>query len=306
MRRHLALAAVVLALGGCARAPVGPIAPLALEQVPPAPALIDASARETVLGFVHAYADSPLDGGAALARLVDGPELQRWATWLGVQQAQFPGGIVGRVELRHVRFLGTEPLAGAVGARVALGATVRFTFAPDEGDPFERARILDGPVTLASVRPGDWRIIDFTRDGMPMTDGIQLFRDEVRAEGGVSVRLDSLFMFPPQWQFNLVIENRSRRPIRLDPDATGLYVERIDGSFERYEGVPSLALDVPLPPDRGTQALLAFPQQGSAEGRSLVLTFRHDGRPLRFSFPLEDLVSSVPPPPPMDAGPTAG
>lgn len=306
MRRHLALAAVVLALGGCAREPVGPAAPLALEQVPPAPALVAASARETVLGFLRAYADSPLDGGASLAELVTGPELQRWVTWLGVQHAQFPGRIVARVELRSVRFLGTLPLSGAVGAQVALGAAVRFRFAPDEGEAFEQARVLDGPVTLASLRPGDWRILDFTRDGLPMTDGIELFRDEVRTEDGVSVRLDSLFMFTPQWQFNLVIENRSRRPIRLDPDATGLYVERLDGSFERYEGVPSLGLRVPLPPERGTQALLAFPEQDSAEGRSLVLTFRRDGRPIRFSFPLEDLVSSVPPPPPTDAGPTAG
>ncbi len=298
MRRHLALAAVVLALAACAREPVGPAAPLAPEQLPAAPALLDASARRTVLEFLDAYANSPLDGGASLARLVAGPELERWVTWLAVQDAQFPGRIVGEVELRRVRFLTSAPVRRATGAQVQLSATVRFRFAPERGDPFERARILDGPVALVSARPGDWRIVDLTRDGVPMTDGIELFRNEVRTVDGVSVRLDSLFMFTPNWQFNLVIENRSRRPIQLDPDASGLFVERIDGSFERLEGIPSLALGLPLPPDRGVQALFAFPQQDSAAGRTLVLTFRGDRGSLRFSFPLEDLVSSVPPPPP--------
>ncbi len=304
MRRHLGLVAVLLALGACAREPVGPAAPLALEQLPATPALVAASARETVLEFLRAYADAPLDGGASLAELVAGPELERWVTWLGVQDAQFPGRIVGEVDLRHARFLSTVPLRRALGAQVALGATVRFTFTPEDGDPFQRARILDGPVSLVSLRPGDWRVVDLTRDGVPMSDGIELFRNEARTEDGVSVRLDSLFMFTPNWQFNLVIENRSRRTLRLDRDASGLFVERGDGSFERYEGVPSLALQVPLPPERGVQALLAFPQQDSAEGRSLVLTFRRDGEPLRFSFPLEDLVSSIPPPPPTDGART--
>lgn len=306
MRRLLPLAVVALALASCAREPVGPAAPLALEQVPPAPGLAAASARGTVIELVRAYADAPLDGGAALGALVTGPELERWVAWLAVQNAQFPGVIVGQADLRGARFDGVIPLPRAVGAQVTLAATVRFTFTPDEGEPFERARILDGPVRLVSLRPGDWRVADLTRDGVPMTDGIELFRDEVRTEDGVSVRLDSLFMFTPNWQFNLIVENRSRRPIRLDGDATGLYEELPDGSFERTRGVPSAALVGTIPPGRGVQALIAFPQQDSATGRSLVLTFRGDGRALRFAFPLEGLVNPVPPPPPTDGVPTGG
>jgi len=306
MRRVIALAAAALALAACAREPVGPSAPLALEQVRPFPGLVAASARRTVLELVQAYADAPLDGGTALAQLVTGAKLERWVYWLGVQNAQFPGRIVGRADLRHVRFDGLLPVPRAVGAQVTLGATVRFTFTPNDGEPFERARILDGPVRLVSLRPGDWRVVDLTRDGVPMSDGIRLFRDESRTRDGVSVRLDSLFMFTPNWQFNLAVENRSRWPIRLDPDATGLYLERSDGSFERIAGVPSVALTATIPPGRGLQSLIAFPEQGSAAGRSLVLTFRRDGRALRLAFPLEDLVSSVPPPPPTGEAPTAG
>lgn len=235
-----------------------------------------------------------------------GPKLERWVYWLGVQDAQFPGRIVGRADLRGARFDGWTPLQQGIGAQVTLGATVRFTFTPADGEPFERARILDGPVRLVSLRPGDWRVVDLTRDGVPMSDGIQLFRNEIRTEEGVSVRLDSLFMFTPNWQFNLAVENRARRPIRLDPGASGLYLERSDGSFEPTAGVPSAALTAPIPSQRGVQGLIAFPEQDSAAGRSLVLTFRADGRALRFSFPLEDLVSSVPPPPPTGGASTGG
>lgn len=306
MRRRSLLAAAALLLAACAREPVGPTAPLALEQVPPLPGLAAASARRTVIELVRAYADAPLDGGAALAELVAGAKLERWAYWLGVQNAQFPGRIVGRADLRHVRFDQLLPLPRAVGAQVALGATVRFTFTPEEGEPFERARILDGPVRLVSLRPGDWRVVDLTRDGVPMSDGIQLFRNEARLEEGVGVQLDSLFMFTPNWQFNLAVENRSPRSIRLDPDATGLYRELPGGSFERVAGVPSVGLAATIPPGRGVQGLIAFPEQDSAAGRSLVLTFRVDRRALRFAFPLEDLVSSVPPPPPTGEAPTDG
>jgi hypothetical protein len=306
MRRCSPLAAVLLLLAACAREPLGPAAPLALEQVPAAPSLVAASARRTAIDLVQAYADAPLDGGAALAQLVAGPKLERWVYWLGVQNAQFPGNIVGHVDLRGARFDGWAPLEQGIGAQVTLGATVGFTYTPAEGEPFARDRVLDGPVRLVSLRPGDWRVVDLTRDGVPMSAGIQLFHNEVRTEEGVSVRLDSLFMFTPNWQFNLVVENRSRRPIRLDAAATGLYRELPDGSFERTEGVPSVALRATVPPQRGLRSLIAFPEQDSAAGRSLVLTFRTDGRALRFAFPLEDLVSPVPPPPPTGGAPTAG
>jgi hypothetical protein len=130
-----------------------------------------------------------------------------------------------------------------------------------------------------------------------MSDGIELFADEVRTDGGLSVRLDSLFMFAPSWQFNVVVENRTSSPVRLDRDATGLYVRSADGGYERLDGAISPALTA-LPAGAGVQSLLSYPLQDSADGRVLVLTFRQDGRVLRFDFPLEDLVTAVPPPPP--------
>ena len=299
MRRppSVVLTLAVFISSACAPRAEGPSAPIAREQVPVAPALAGASARQTALEFLDAYASSPFDGGAALADLVTGDELERWAYWLAIQNAQFPGRIEGQADVRDVAFAGTAPVDRAIGAQVALRATVAFTFTPVGEDAFDRARILDGPVTLVSTRPGDWRVLDITRDGVPMSDGIQLFGDEVRTDGGVSVRLDSLFMFTPSWQFNVVVENRTAGEIGLDVEATGLFLHEAGGGFERVEGVPSPGL-LRVPAGTGVQSLVGYPLQDSADGRVLVLTFRQDRRTFRFNFPLEDLVTTVPPAPP--------
>jgi hypothetical protein len=297
MRRAPILVVLVsLALGACARAPDGPQAPIALEQSGAAPALAGGAARQTVLEFVDAYASTPRDGGASLGDLVAGPELERWVFWLAVQNAQFPGTVEGSRDLRAVHFVGTAPANRGLGARVEVGASVTFDYAPTEGEAFSRSRILDGPVTLVSTRPGDWRVLDLTRDGVPMSNGIELFEDETRADGGMSVRLDSLFMFTPNWQFNVIVENRTADEVRLDPTATGLYVREAAGAFERLDGAVSPALDV-LPAGTGVQSVLSYPLQESSDGRVLVLVFRAGRRDYRFDFPLEDLVTPVPPPP---------
>lgn len=310
MRRPLAFALVVasVALASCAPAPRGPAAPIAQEQVVAAPELTSSSSRQTVRELIEAYAGSPRDGGAALAELVTGDELERWVYWLGIQHAQFPGRVDGEADIRRIAFVGTAPVNQALGAQVQLSASVDFTYAPLGEDPFERARILDGPVTLVSRRPGDWRVLDLTRDGVPMSDGIELFTDEVLEDDGVAVRLDSLFMFTPNWQFNVIVENRTTEAIALDPEATGLYIEGPGGDFERVGGVPSPALGQ-VPGGTGVQTLLAFPLQDSADDRVLVLTFRSEEQVYGFDFPLEDLVRAVPPPPPTtgsDGGRTTG
>jgi hypothetical protein len=211
MRRAALVPLLIAVLGACSRDAEGPAAPIAAEQVTPGPALDAGAARQTVIDFLDAYANASSDGGAALADLVAGDEIQAWVHWLGVQDAQFPGTITGEPDLRGVAFIGSAPTKRAVGAQVDVGATITFSFVPTDGDPFERTRILDGPFTLASVSPGDWRVADLIRDGIPMSDGIQLFRGEERTDGAVTVELDSLFMFTPNWQFNVVVENARRR-----------------------------------------------------------------------------------------------
>jgi hypothetical protein len=143
--------------------------------------------------------------------------------------------------------------------------------------------------------------MDLQRDGVPMTAGIELFREETRSERNVDVTLDSLFMFPPNWQFNVVVRNSGPDPLILDPDLVGLYVGGA-GGFERVEPVLTRSLALVRP---GTQAegILAFRAQESATDRVLSLAYGSGRDLLRFDFPLDQLVTVVPPPPPTAAEP---
>ena len=61
-----------------------------------------------------------------------------------------------------------------------------------------------------------------------MSDSIELFRSQERTAGALKVRLDSLFMFPPNWQFNVVVRNLGSHDVVLDPDGAALFVDRGD------------------------------------------------------------------------------
>jgi hypothetical protein len=199
-----------------------------------------------------------------------------------------------------VAFIGSVDARRVTGAQVGLSASVTFLFEPLDEEAFERARILDGLVTLLQTEKGAYRVIDLQRDGVPMSAGIELFREEIRTEGAAEATLDSLFMFPPNWQFNVVVRNSGRSPLILEPDLAGLYVDGTEG-FERLEPVitGSLAL---VPPGMEAEGILAFPLQDSAEGRVLTLAYRSGRDLVQFDFPLDELVNVVPPPPPTTAG----
>jgi hypothetical protein len=295
-RRILFLLGSLLVLVACGPDPQGPQAPIAMEQVVEAPALDASAARQAVVDFVDAYAASPTEGVGALAQLVVGPELGSWVRWLNVQHREFGGSIDAVADVRDVEFIGSVDARRAMGAQVGLSASVTFLFEPLDEEAFERARILDGLVTLLQTEKGSYRVIDLQRDGVPMSAGIELFREETRSEGAAEATLDSLFMFPPNWQFNVVVRNSGGTPLILEPDLVGLYVEGAAG-FERLEPVitGSLAL---VPPGMDAEGILAFPLQDSAQGRVLTLAYRSGRKLVQFDFPLDELVNVVPPPPP--------
>jgi hypothetical protein len=299
---------VLLSLGvfsACTDEPVGPAAPIAPAQMTPAPALDASAARETVVQFIDAYRDSPTDGVEPLLRLVAGGDLASWAHWLDVQNREFDGTIQGAADVRDVEFVGSLTTPKATGASVGLSASVGFRFSPADGSPFDRVRILDGPVTLIRSAPGAYRVLDLLRDGVPMSDSIQTFKNQTRTEGDVTVRMDSLFMFQPNWQFNVVVENSGPVAMRLAEDGAALFVDR-GAHFERVEGTvavtPSL---LTIPAGATVEGSVSFRAQSTADKR--VFSLLYDGRgkaALTFGFPLGDLVTQVPPPPP-DEEPSA-
>lgn len=295
-------------LAACTEEPVGPAAPIAPAQLTPAPALDASAAREAVVEFVEAYRDSPTDGIDPLMALVAGPDLASWAKWLNVQNTEFDGTIRGASDVRDVEFVGAISTPRASGASVGLSASVAFRFSPNGDKPFEFVRILDGPVTLVRTAPGSYRVLDLVRDGVPMSDSIQPFRNQTRTDGGVTVRMDSLFMFMPTWQFNVVVENRSAHDVQLAEDGAALFADQGDG-FDRVGGRPRVTSSLlTIPAGETVEGLVAFRAQSSADGLVLSLAYGQGEDALSFEFPLADLVTSVPPLPPTDeqtaTGPT--
>jgi hypothetical protein len=263
-------------------------------------ALEAAAARQAVVDFVAAYAASPTEGSAALQRLVAGRELASWSRWLDVQHREFPGTIDAAADVRDVQFVTSLEAQQARGAQVGLRASVTFAYAPEGEDPFELARDLDGPVTLLRLDNGEYRVLDLVRDGVPLSSGIRVFQDQVQRGGGLEIVLDSLFMFAPSWQFNVIVRNTGTQAAIVDPQSAGLYV-----SGGRAEGTISRSLMV-IPPGAEVAGILGYDQQDSADRRVLTLVFGTGRRFRRFEFPLDGLVTVVPPPAPSEeASPAA-
>jgi hypothetical protein len=295
MRRLVFSSLVLLAATSCSPSLEGASQPLAQEQVGAGLGLDVASARRTALDFVNAYAHTTEDDGARLSALVVGPKLTAWVHWMTVQNQQFDGTISGIGDVRSVAFIDSFLVRNAVGGQVNLGASVTFTYEPADGQAFDRTRIMDGPVTLLRTGTAEWRVVDATRDGQSMDDGIQLFHDVSMASHGVTVSLHSLFMFTPAWQFNVTVVNRTGGLIRFEPDRLGLFVRRQGAPAQRMEGVYTEALDA-LPSGFDAEGLVGFPQQDEAKGRTLSLAYRlAGGRHVTFAFPLGEVVTQVPP-----------
>src|SRR4029450_11119352 len=199
------------------------------------------SARQAVVEFVEAYRESPHQGVRRLRQLVVGPALRSWVRWLDVQHREFDGTIESAADVRAVAFIGAVTARRIPLAAVGLSASVLFRFDPPDDDPIDLVRVLDGPVTLIRTCTATHRVEDLLRNGVPMSDSIQPCRHQVRTEGGLTVHLDSLFMFPSKWQFNVVIRNASPHDVSLDPDGAALFVDRGDG-FERVEGALTASL----------------------------------------------------------------
>jgi hypothetical protein len=75
----------------------------------------------------------------------------------------------------------------------------------------------------------------------------------------------------------------------------GLYVEEA-GAFRRTEGVVTPSLTT-VPGGTTVAGILAYPLQETGQGRVLSLGYRLGRDRLLFEFPLDGLVTAVPPPP---------
>jgi len=290
--RLLPIALVLALLGGaCTRGPAGPGAPVG-GDVDLDDALRAAGAREVARSFVEAYAAAPEDGGAELARLVGTPLLRRWARWLRVQDEGFPGTIEG------------DPVAIAVGPAVPfevesvpgaseilreleLRSSVAFAFSPTDADPFGVVRSLDGPMRLIRGPGGDWTVLDFTRDAIPLTSQFEGVTDARAGDARARVAV-AVFFAAPTWQFGLVLH--ASDALRIGPGDVTLV--DADGALVSTAGAITTQL-ANLRAGDTVRGLVAFDARSSAEGLSLRLDLTGPHTRTTLIIPLEGKIHPI-------------
>ncbi len=295
IRRTAALLVVATFVVACSASPTGPTGPAAPDQVTPDDAVKAAGARATAAAFVRAYASDTGADPRTLARLVEGKRLQRWVHWLGVQDREFPGTISGAVENDQIGpaapfEVSSVPGSGAFLRDVDVQAAITFSFQPDHGKTITLSRSLDGPMRLLyDDARGTWGVLDFTRDGIPLSQTFEIVADRVRGPGGgAEVTLDS-FVSVPYWQFF----------VRVSSDRAGTIAPRDVELLDAGGAQAAVAQDVTsslraIDAGGTAEGIVTLPAQASADGLTLRMTLRGSGGAAVFEFALGGLIHPVP------------
>ncbi|MGZ4153735.1 MAG: hypothetical protein ACXVQ0_04575 [Actinomycetota bacterium] len=298
------LLAVALAGVACRASGSGPAGAVAAAEVTPDDAIKAAAARAAAEAFVQAYASDTGTDVGSLEALAGTPLVKGWVHWLGVQNREFPGTISGAVTNELVGPAAPFAVTGVAGSdtilrQVDVRATITFALHPTVGQGQEATRSLDGPMRLIQARDGSWKILDFTRDGVLLTQEFEVLKPAPVTHGGVRIAVGA-FLSAPYWQFGLEVSSRSAVSFTTAGtellDATGsraAAARAITGSLARVR------------PGKAVEGMVTFPTQPNAAGLTLHIVLRGSAGPIRFSFALGSLIhpplftgSATPPPSP--------
>ena len=296
MRGRLAPALLTLALVAVACGPSisGPTQPAAPDQVTPDDAVKAAGARAAARAFVQAYADDTGSRTVELEQLAWTDRLRAWVHWLGVQNDQFPGAISGSVEHDEIGpaspfAVSSVPGSETILRQVDVQATITFSLQPTSGTPVSVSRSLDGPMRLIfNEQDGSWRVLDFTRDGVPFSQSFEIVKQATATLGGTKVTIDS-FVSIPYWEFFLRV--RSDGPVGLASSGAELLgadgrrvasANEITTSLQHVEG------------GRTVEGIVTFPIQPNADGLTLRLHVHAPGGVEVFEFVLSGLIHPIP------------
>jgi hypothetical protein len=279
MRRIAALVLPVALLASCAGDPEGPRAPAPAAELRGAPAMLQAQVRAATIGFVEAYR-ATVAGGDELTDLAATPLMRSFAHWLGVTNRAFPGEVVATSTIDAVGTGSAVPDADGV-LEVDLSASVLVVGQPQEGDPVEMDVPLDGPVRLAAVEPGSWRVVDFHHFGLPVSQAFVPV-DLDFARPGVTVTLEA-FGGVPRWNFFVRVAATGANVLTLDEADVAL----VDGRGE----VVGEAIEVSTPllevaPGGAIEGALTFEPLEDPSGVSLRIAVGGLGRPATLEIPL--------------------
>ena len=165
-------------------------------------------------------------------------------------------------------------------------ASITFSFQPDTGDAITLSRSLDGPMRLLfDDRRGTWGVLDFTRDGIPLSQTFETVGKRGSTSGrGIDLAIDA-FVSVPYWQFFLKVS--SGRVVGLSrKDAV---LRNADGGRVATAGEVTSSLHY-LPSGREVEGIVTFPAQAAADGLTVRMSFRGPGGVTRLEIPLQDLI----------------
>jgi hypothetical protein len=250
-----------------------------------------AGARAVAAAFVRAYASDTGPDPRTLAALVGGDRLERWVHWLGIQDREFPGTISGTVETDLIGAAASFAVASVPGSEallreVTVQASITFSFQPDTGDTITLSRSLDGPMRLLfDDRRGTWSVLDFTRDGIPLSQVFEIVgKRGTTSGGGIDLSIDA-FVSVPYWQFFLQVSSHGAAGL-VSEDAVLLDA---NGNRVATAGEVSSSLRS-LPSGREVEGIVTLPAQATADGLTVRMTFRGPDGPTAVEVPLQGLI----------------
>jgi hypothetical protein len=215
--------------------------------------------------------------------------------WLGIQDREFPGTISGAVENNEIGPAAPFELTSVPGSEaflrdVDVRATITFSFRPEDGEAIALSRSLDGPMRLLfDDEHGTWSVLDFTRDGIPLSRTFEIVAETAAASrDGTDVAIDS-FVSVPYWQFFLRMS--TDRAVGLAPhdvELLGADGERIAVAREVTSSLQAI--------DAGpvAEGIVTFPAQATADGLTLRIAMRSPGVVTTFDFKLRGLIHPIP------------
>jgi hypothetical protein len=276
MRRLSLLVAVVTVVVSCGTGVRGPLRPVDPSKLSGTDAVEASASRFAAKAFLDAYALAPQDEGQSLNRLVGSSLLRRWVFWLSVQNQEFPGDVTGR-SLARVGTSSTVDLSEEVSSEVRVqevqvDGPVSFRYEPEVGEAFSVERDLTGPMRLLETGPRHWQVVDFSRDGVPMSLAYQVVGSSFESEDThLLVSFDSFFAVP-QWQFCLIARIRgSDETVSLAPHDAMLLDS--SGTVVADASIVTRSLRR-IRKGRAVPGLVSFPARSTTQGMRLELTFR--------------------------------
>ncbi|MGH2597192.1 MAG: hypothetical protein ACRDH7_14700 [Actinomycetota bacterium] len=296
MRGRLAPAVLMVALVAAACGPSisGPNQPAAPDQVTPDDAVRAAGARAAARAFVQAYADATSGGSAALGRLAGTDRLRAWVHWLGVQNDQFPGTISGSVEADEIGpaapfAVSSVPGSETILRQVDVQATVTFSLRPTTGTAVSETRSLDGPMRLIfDERDVSWKVLDFTRDGVPFSRSFEIVKHATATLGGTAVTIDS-FVSVPYWEFFLRVTSDAPAGLtRSGAELVNTSGRRVASANDITSSLQDVSAGSPV------EGIVTFPIQPNAEGLTLRLRLHGLNGVEAFEFVLSGIIHPIP------------